>query len=61
MRFLSLGITIIFAIAVLAASKQVSAQSSREQDKQELERLEKVWNEAHEHGDADVFAKFMGR
>jgi ketosteroid isomerase-like protein len=53
-RFLPLGMTIIFAIAVFAASKQVLAQSPREQDKQELERLEKVWNEAHEHGDADV-------
>ena len=54
MRFFSLAITIMFAITVLAASEQVSAQSSSEQDKHELERLEKVWNEAHEHGDADV-------
>jgi ketosteroid isomerase-like protein len=53
-RFLSLGITIMFALTALAASKQVSAQSSSERDKRELERLEKVWNEAHEHGDADV-------
>jgi len=54
LRFLSLGITIVFALTVLAASKQVSAQSPSEHDKQELERLEKVWNGAHEHGDADV-------
>ena len=54
MRFLSLGITVMFAVTVLAALKQVSAQSSSERDKEELERLEKVWNEAHEHGDADV-------
>ena len=54
MRFLSLGLTVMFALTVLAASKQVSAQSSSEHDKQELERLEKVWNEAHEQGDADV-------
>ena len=53
MRILSLGIAIMF-LTVLAASKQVSAQLSSEPDKQELERLEKVWNEAHEHGDADV-------
>jgi ketosteroid isomerase-like protein len=53
-RFLSLGIAIMFALTVLAASKHVSAQSSSEHDKQELERLEKVWNEAHEHADADV-------
>ena len=54
MRFLSFGITIVFALAVFAAPKQVSAQSSSEHDKQELEGLEKVWNQAHEHGDADV-------
>jgi ketosteroid isomerase-like protein len=53
-RFISLGITIMFALTAVAASKQVSAQSSSEHDKQELERLEKVWNEAHEHGDTDV-------
>jgi len=53
-RFLLLGITVMFALTVLTASKQVSAQSSSEHGKQELERLEKVWNEAHEHGDADV-------
>ena len=54
MRLLSLGLTVMFALTVLAGSKQVSAQSSSEHDKQELERLEKVWNEAHEHGDANV-------
>jgi ketosteroid isomerase-like protein len=53
-RFISLGITIMFALTAVAASKQVSAQSSSEHDKQDLERLEKVWNEAHERGDADV-------
>jgi len=53
-RFLSLGITVMFALTLLAASQQVSSQSSSEHDKQELERLEKVWNEAHEHGDADA-------
>jgi len=53
-RFLSLGITIMFVLTVLAASKHAAAQSSSEHDKQELERLEKVWNEAHEHGDAGV-------
>ena len=52
MRFLSFGITVMFALTVLTASKQLSAQSFS--DKQELERLEKMWNDAHEHGDADV-------
>jgi hypothetical protein len=31
-----------------------SPQSSRDADTGELERLEKVWNEAHERGDADA-------
>jgi len=53
-RFLALAITMMFVLTVLAASEQVSAQSSSERDKQELGRLEKVWNEAHEHGDADA-------
>lgn len=54
MRFLLLGITVMLALTVLAVSQRASAQSSSERDKQELERLEKVWNEAHEHGDADA-------
>ena len=54
MRFLALGITMMFVLTVLAASEQVSAPSSIERDKQELDTLEKVWNEAHEHGDADA-------
>lgn len=54
MSFLSFGMNIIFAVAVLTASRQVAAQLSTERDKQELEKLEIVWNEAHEHGTADV-------
>ena len=46
--------TVMFTLILLAASKHLSAQSSSEDDKQELERLERVWNEAHEHGDTDV-------
>ena len=30
----------------------MSAQSTRDADVQELQRLEKVWNDAHEQGDA---------
>ena len=33
------------------------AQSTHETDTHELERLETVWNEAHEHGDADTLDK----
>ena len=54
MRFLPFGITLMFALTVLVASERVSAQSSSERDKQDLEKLEKVWNDAHEHGDADA-------
>jgi ketosteroid isomerase-like protein len=34
-----------------------SAQKTHEADVHELERLEAVWNEAHEHGDADALEK----
>lgn len=35
----------------LTASARVSAQSPHDADVQELQRLEKVWNDAHEQGD----------
>ncbi|HEX4919793.1 MAG TPA: nuclear transport factor 2 family protein [Candidatus Bathyarchaeia archaeon] len=34
-----------------------SAQTTHDADVHELERLETVWNEAHEHGDADALEK----
>ena len=34
-----------------------SAQSTHDADVRELQRLETVWNEAHEHGDADALEK----
>lgn len=57
MRFLPFGITLVFALTVLVASERVSAQSASERDKQDLGKLEKVWNEAHEHGDADALQR----
>lgn len=39
---------------MLAATTPLLPQSSGDNDTRELERLEKVWNEAHEHGDADA-------
>ena len=33
-------------------ARSAAAQSTRDVDARELERLEVVWNEAHEHGDA---------
>jgi hypothetical protein len=41
----------------LALTTRSSAQTSHDADVHELERLETVWNEAHEHGDADVLEK----
>ena len=48
-------LTIILAGSTLTTSN--SAQTSHDADVHELERLETVWNEAHEHGDADVLEK----
>jgi len=40
--------------AVIAIPRGVLPQKAQEADVHELERLETVWNEAHEHGDADT-------
>jgi len=39
---------------MLTATTSLSSQPSENGNSQELERLEKVWNEAHEHGDAEA-------
>ena len=44
-------------ISALAVPMRSSAQSSHDADVHELERLETVWNEAHEYGDADALEK----
>ncbi len=38
----------------LVATVSATPQSSTESDTRELTRLEKVWNDAHENGDADA-------
>lgn len=43
-------------ISALAVPIRSSAQTTQA-DVHELERLETVWNEAHEHGDADALEK----
>jgi ketosteroid isomerase-like protein len=53
MRFLELG-TGLLLVAVLAAAPESPAQSAVGTDTQQLERLEQVWNTAHEQGDADA-------
>jgi ketosteroid isomerase-like protein len=54
LRVLSYCVISTFALTMLAATNPLLSQSSGDSDTRELERLEKVWNEAHEHGDADA-------
>ena len=49
-------LSFIISIALAATTRSV-AQTTRDADVHELERLESVWNEAHEHGDADALEK----
>ena len=53
MKFLTFGLVLALVTFVSQTGKD-SRSNSREADKRELERLEKVWNEAHEQGDADA-------
>lgn len=46
-----LPVVIILALTIPLSSL---GQSTRDADVKELERLETVWNEAHEHGDSDA-------
>src|SRR5580692_8382057 len=48
-------LTLLLPFMLMCA--KVFAQSAPEADTHELERLETVWNEAHEHGDADKLDK----
>lgn len=47
-------LSFLFVFAVLAIPRPNLAQTARNSDIRELQRLEAVWNEAHEHGDADA-------
>jgi ketosteroid isomerase-like protein len=53
MRLLELS-TALLLMATLAAAPVSRAQSAVGTDSQQLERLEQVWNTAHEQGDADA-------
>jgi hypothetical protein len=53
---LSCAVLVIILVGS-AVTTSSSAQTSHDADVHELERLETVWNEAHEHGDADVLEK----
>ncbi|HEX9110520.1 MAG TPA: nuclear transport factor 2 family protein [Terriglobales bacterium] len=54
MKSLSLGMVVALVFTAFAGSPRSLAQSTHDADLRELERLEGVWNEAHEHGDADA-------
>ena len=54
MKSSRLGNISILALAAFAAARPIPPQSSSDRDRRELEQLETVWNEAHEHGDADA-------
>lgn len=54
MRSLSLCMFSVLVAFSLVGTERSGAQSTRDADVHELERLESVWNEAHEHGDADA-------
>jgi hypothetical protein len=55
LKSLSLGIVVVvLVLTVFAGTARSVAQSAHDTDLRELERLEMVWNEAHEHGDAEA-------
>jgi ketosteroid isomerase-like protein len=54
MRSPSFGIFGVMVLIVFAGTVMSFAQTTHDTDVRELERLEAVWNEAHERGDADT-------
>jgi len=54
MKSLSLGVLASLAVALFAGTAWSAAQSTHDADVRELERLETVWNEAHERGNVDA-------
>ena len=57
MKHLSCAVSSIVISAALAISATSAAQTTRDADVHELERLETVWNEAHAHGDATALER----
>ena len=53
MKFLTFGL-FLGLVAFVSQAGKGSTSNPRDADARELERLERVWNEAHERGDADV-------
>ena len=44
----------LLVLTVFARTEKLTAQSTYDANVREFERLETVWNEAHEHGDVDA-------
>jgi hypothetical protein len=54
LKLLWFGAALALVLTGLTVSAQEPAPSTHDADIRELERLETVWNEAHERGDADA-------
>ena len=54
MKFWTFGLVLLLGTFVLLTGKGSPQSNPREADTRELEQLEKVWNDAHERGDADA-------
>jgi len=57
MKSLSADVILLLVVASFAGTARIVAQSTHDADVHELQRLETVWNEAHERGDADALEK----
>jgi ketosteroid isomerase-like protein len=57
LKSLSLGLFVVLVFTAFRGTATIAAQSTHDADVHELERLETVWNEAHEHGDADALER----
>jgi ketosteroid isomerase-like protein len=57
MKCFSLGVLGVLVLAMFSGIAKSVAQSTYDADVREFERLETVWNEAHEHGDATPLEK----
>jgi len=53
MKSLTFGL-VLALVAFVSQTGKASSSYPRQADTRELDRLEKVWNEAHERGDADA-------
>lgn len=55
------GLFVVLVFTAFVGTATIAAQSPHDADVRELERLETVWNKAHEHGDADACGRTTWR